>query len=89
MAQPPISHGEHTLREALCRALRRARLQKGIRQVEVADRLRVPQSFVSKYEAGQRTLDFIETLQVCRVLGITLENLLVLFEMEQEKEGTP
>ena len=39
-------------------------------QAELAARLRRPQSFVSKYEAGERRLDVIEFLEVIEALGL-------------------
>jgi transcriptional regulator with XRE-family HTH domain len=39
-------------------------------QTELADRLTRPQSFVSKYESGERRLDLIEFLDVAAVLRI-------------------
>lgn len=39
-------------------------------QVEVAERLRRPQSFVSKYESGERRLDVVEFLDVAQAIGI-------------------
>ena len=47
-----------------------ARKSTGLTQVELADRLGRPQSFVSKYERGERKLDLIEFCEVCRALGI-------------------
>jgi ribosome-binding protein aMBF1 (putative translation factor) len=41
----------------LLRGLREA---AGLRQVDLAARLKRPQSFVSKYESGEKTLDFLE-----------------------------
>lgn len=40
--------------------LRAAREGAGLTQVEVAKRLRVPQSFVSKCESGERRVDVVE-----------------------------
>jgi DNA-binding transcriptional regulator YiaG len=37
-----------------------ARLKMGVTQAELAKRLEKPQSFVSKYEKGERRLDVIE-----------------------------
>lgn len=42
----------------------------GITQVGLAERLGRPQSFVSKYERGERRLDVIELCEVCHALGI-------------------
>jgi len=41
----------------------------GLTQQQVAKRLRKPQSFVSKYENGERRLDVAEFLGVLRILG--------------------
>lgn len=46
-----------------------ARKAAGITQVELADRLGRPQSFVSKVERGERRLDVIEFCQVAEALG--------------------
>lgn len=41
----------------------------GVTQVELAERLGKPQSFVSKVERGERRLDVIEFCQVAEALG--------------------
>lgn len=56
----------------LCLLLRQYRQNAGLRQTDVAARLGVHQSFVSKYEAGERRLDLIELAQVCDSLSIDL-----------------
>ncbi|MGL4637192.1 MAG: helix-turn-helix domain-containing protein [Beijerinckiaceae bacterium] len=50
--------------------LKEARLASGQTQATVAERLGKPQSFVAKYEAGERRLDAIELIQVARVVGL-------------------
>jgi transcriptional regulator with XRE-family HTH domain len=62
--------------------LREARVDAGLRQVDVAKRLREPQAFVSRYESGERRLDLIELREVCRALGINLNDLVREFEAE-------
>lgn len=52
----------------LTRELVLARSRAALKQADVAQRLSKPQSFVSKYERGERRLDVIEFLAVCRVL---------------------
>lgn len=66
----------------LQRLLRTVREEAGVRQVDLASDLGVPQSFVSKYESGERRLDLVETRAVCRSLGITLDSVLVRFDSE-------
>ncbi|QLY30409.1 helix-turn-helix transcriptional regulator [Nocardia huaxiensis] len=58
--------------QRLCAVLRQLRQDAGLTQVEVAARLDVPQSFVSKYESGERRLDVIELRYVAEALGVTL-----------------
>lgn len=50
--------------------LRQLREEAELTQTEVANRLRMPQSFVSKYEAGDRRLDMIELRHVLDALGV-------------------
>jgi len=40
--------------------LRKARIETGFTQVEVAKKLKRPQSYVSKAEAGEQRLDIVE-----------------------------
>ena len=54
----------------LLRQLAAARKNAGITQQEIASKLKKPQSFVSKYERGERRLDVIEFLAITRAIGI-------------------
>lgn len=56
----------------LCSLLRETRVRNGLTQQEVARRLGTPQSFVSKYESGERRLDLVELGQVCSALEVSL-----------------
>ena len=47
-----------------------ARQDAGFTQVEVAAKLDRPQSFVSKYETGERRLDVVEFLEIAKILKI-------------------
>lgn len=53
--------------------LRDLRVRKGITQAQLSTALGMAQSFVSKYEMGERRLDFIEVDHICGELGIGLE----------------
>jgi len=57
-------------------AITEARQQMGLTQAEVALRLGKPQSFVSKYESGERRLDVIEFLEVCEAISTNPYNIL-------------
>ncbi len=67
-------------RQRLQGLLREARTAAGLRQADLARRLGKPQSFVSKYESGERRLDLVELRQVCAAIGISLEELVRRFE---------
>ena len=54
--------------------LRKIRKDAGLRQDDVAERLGRPQSFVSKYESGERRLDILELYDVCGAIGVTLND---------------
>lgn len=55
--------------------LRLARRSAGLKQVDLARRLGRDQTYVSKYELGERRLDLLETLDVCAALGVTLNQV--------------
>lgn len=47
-----------------------ARKKAGVTQQVLADRLGKHQSFISKYESGERRLDVIEFIAIAREIGI-------------------
>jgi len=47
-----------------------AREASGLTQVQIAERLGKPQSFISKYERGERRLDFSEFMELADILLI-------------------
>lgn len=50
--------------------LAEARKGKGMTQAEVATALGKPQSFVAKYENGERRIDVVEFVDIATVLDI-------------------
>lgn len=60
-------------RTAVQRRLRRLRIAEGLTQTQLSVRLGRLQSYVSKYESGERQLYLLEVREVCRALGATLE----------------
>lgn len=66
--------------EKLQALLKQVRLDAGLRQSDLADKLGAPQSFVSKYESGERRLDILELRQICEAVGITLSEFIKRLE---------
>jgi len=60
----------------LRRLLVEARERAGLTQGQVAARLKRAQSFVSKYEQGERRLDVVEFVHVCNALEINAARVL-------------
>jgi transcriptional regulator with XRE-family HTH domain len=54
---------------AFCALMAEARDKAGLTQEKLAKRLGKPQSFVAKYEGGERRLDLIEFLWITRAIG--------------------
>jgi transcriptional regulator with XRE-family HTH domain len=67
-----VSRGNLPQKKRFLSLVRQMRLDAGLRQADLAERLRKPQSFVSRYESGERRLDVLELWQVCAVLGVSL-----------------
>ena len=67
--------------------LKDMRVSAGLRQSDVAKKLGVPQSFVSKYEAGERRLDLIEIKRLCELFGSTLGRFAALLEKKLNEDG--
>ena len=68
--------------EKVAALLRTVRSETGTTQADLANRLKVPQSFVSKYETGERRLDLPELRKICKALGISLVEFVRRFEKE-------
>src|ERR1700682_5161469 len=54
---------------AFCELMIGARKAVGLTQHTLARRLKKPQSFVAKYEGGERRLDVVEFITIARALG--------------------
>lgn len=64
----------------LVRLLRDIRREVGVTQVELAKRLKVDQSLVSKVERQERRIDVSELRLVCIALGVPLADFVSRFE---------
>jgi len=47
-----------------------ARKRAGLTQQDLATRLTRPQSFVAKYEGGERRIDVVEFIAICRAMSV-------------------
>lgn len=58
----------HILQELL----KDLRLNAGLTQVQLSEKLNKPQSYISKYESGEKNLDFIEVYHICQALDTSI-----------------
>jgi len=81
-----VSKARYTQADEIFRELlKKTRLAKNLTQAEVAANLGLPQSYVSKYESGERRLDFIETLLLCEALGMSIQDFAAAYSAKYNK----
>jgi transcriptional regulator with XRE-family HTH domain len=68
--------------DAFRRCMIAARKEAQLTQESLAKSLQKPQSFVAKYENGERRLDIVEFLLVTRVIGV--DPCALLSKIEQQ-----
>lgn len=59
--------------KALRKTLKEVRLAAGMNQLALAELLNKPQSYISKYESGERKLDYLEVRNICYYCNISIE----------------
>ena len=69
----------------LLRLLRETRERAKVTQTELADRLGRSQSFVTKFERGDRRLDAIQLRTICQALGADLVSFVTELERRLSK----
>jgi transcriptional regulator with XRE-family HTH domain len=67
-------------RTILLDLLRDLRKQKGLTQDQMAKAMGAKQAFVSKYETGERRLDFLDLVAICESLSISIVKFAERFE---------
>lgn len=60
--------------------LKASRQRSGLTQVQLAEKLGLTQSYISKWEHGELRLDMIQLRKYCRALGIGLVEFVTEFE---------
>ncbi|EPG74380.1 DNA-binding helix-turn-helix protein [Leptospira fainei serovar Hurstbridge str. BUT 6] len=68
--------------------LKRARKEAGYTQVEVADALGEPQSYISKIESGDRRIDVIEFWTFAKLYGKPVDFFFRFEETDRPKKRT-
>lgn len=63
-----------------CRLLREVRMAAELSQVALAERLQIPQAYVSAFELGKTRQDFIQIHAWCSACGITVAQLATTFD---------
>lgn len=71
-------------RKILLEVLRELRKQRNLTQDQLANSMGVKQAFVSKYETGERRLDFIDLIGICDVLGMSIVRFAERFEASRK-----
>ncbi|HRL20273.1 helix-turn-helix domain-containing protein [Alcaligenes sp. SDU_A2] len=66
-----------------------ARHAAHLRQSDLAYKLGKPQSYVSKYERGERRLDFIEFLNIATALNLDIQQFLVIYSQKIAQDRLP
>ncbi len=77
---PCMAGGTQQDREKLRNLLKQLRIKASLRQIDLAERLYKPQSYISKYESGEKSLDILELREVCQALGVELLALIKMLE---------
>ncbi|HCA3582013.1 helix-turn-helix transcriptional regulator [Enterobacter hormaechei] len=62
--------------QMVIRTLREARIANHITQEELAKAFGRPQSFIAKVESGERRLDIVEFVKLCRLINIDPASIL-------------
>ena len=67
--------------------LRSARRAASLTQVELGERLGTDQSYISKYERGERRIDVVELRAICAALSIDVTEFIRDFEKRLKSKG--
>lgn len=61
--------------------LKKVRKESGQTQMELAAKLQRPQSYISKYEKGERRLDLIEVSEICEACNVSLSEFVQVIDI--------
>lgn len=69
--------------------LRQARIESGLTQTDAARLLGKPQSFIAKCEQGERRVDVVELLELCRIYGVSLSEFVDKIDTQKRRRKKP
>lgn len=65
--------------------LKEVRISKSITQIELAKRLGLDQTYISKYETLERRIDLSELRAICKAMGMSLTKFVQDYETKLQK----
>jgi len=74
--------------EILLKLLKQLRVDAGMTQRQPMVKLNRPQSYVSKYESGEKRLDILELKELCDACGVSLAEFTKKLEQELDAANT-
>lgn len=84
MVPHPLNNPEYLV---VVQLIKEIRLEAGLSQEELAQKLGVDQSLVSKVERRERRLDIAELRRICEILGMNLIEFVERYEIELNKRA--
>lgn len=69
-----------SINQRVSELLAEERQAAGLTQAEVSTKLNKPQSFISKYESGQRSLSVGDVISVCKAIGLKPSKFFKFFD---------
>lgn len=60
--------------------LKNLRVKTKLNQSELAQKINKPQSYISKYECGEKLLYFTEVYEICKALNISFNEFAKIYE---------
>ena len=73
-----------TRTQVLLEVMRELRKQCNLTQDQLAKSMGVKQAFISKYETGERRLDFLDLVAICEVMGISIVKFAEKFDVSRK-----
>ena len=70
--------------QALCKKLISERQAAGLTQIDLAQKLRCHQSMIARIESGERRIDVVELIVLCRAIGCSASEIVLEIDSHVE-----